>query len=147
MRQLVYVSRAVRTMEMADLQHILDGARHRNAEHNVTGVLFVKDKMFFQYLEGADRDVETIFQIIRRDRRHADLLVLVDESAERRRIFADWKMGFQHLSAVQSSIDPNAIVGENHGFESSLVLATGSSVAADLVRAFWYTNRRAVAPA
>lgn len=98
MIQLVYFSSATQEMTEADLLALLEQARTRNLRQGVTGMLLYAGGNFFQVLEGEKADVEGIYDSIRRDPRHAGL-ILIEESEITERSFPNWTMGFRHLTA------------------------------------------------
>jgi hypothetical protein len=55
---LVYVSVARELMSDEDLKAILEVARRKNAERNITGMLLYRSGYFIQALEGEEADVE-----------------------------------------------------------------------------------------
>jgi hypothetical protein len=75
------------------LRRILAAARHNNREARLTGALTFNENCFAQVIEGPAKELERIFQRIRRDPRHCDVTVL-----ERRetgsRSFPTWSMAY-----------------------------------------------------
>lgn len=104
MRHLLYVSSSVGHMSDADVAQILHHARRNNTRNGVTGMLLFCDDNFLQLLEGEDATVETTFERIKHDTRHADVRVLLNERVSQR-AFKDWSMGFEKL---QKTSDPDA---------------------------------------
>ena len=100
MRRIIYASRALRDFEDQELVDLLLRARAANQEHGVTGMLVYAARSFLQALEGDDQGVEVVWDRIRLDDRHTDLRVLADGPAPTR-LFSDWSMGFEHLSAEE----------------------------------------------
>ena len=90
---LVYTSTASQPLRETALEHLLGQCRTFNAEHGITGMLLHRDGRFIQVLEGAREAVEELAERIRRDRRHHDMTVLLEEPIDQRR-FADWSMGY-----------------------------------------------------
>jgi len=93
MKQLAYISTAVKLMSDEQLLEILKVARKRNAEHDVTGVLLYSEGTFIQALEGDDDAIYEIFDLIECDHRHKNIIKLVDKPLHERN-FPDWSMGF-----------------------------------------------------
>lgn len=93
---LVYVSTAFHLMSNDELLEILRVSRERNAVCSVTGLLLYMSGNFMQVLEGEEADVLPIFQSILNDRRHHDIIVLMQEPIPNRQ-FADWQMAFANL--------------------------------------------------
>ena len=86
---IVYVSKAARPMTQDDLAHILEGARRRNAEEGITGVLLYSDGSFMQYLEGPAAGMLRVYAIIKTHPLHYGLIDLVREPIQSRE-FAEW---------------------------------------------------------
>jgi len=76
-----------------ELIDILKVARSRNAENDVTGVLLYSDGTFIQVLEGGADRVDQVFESISNDKRHKNLIKLVDSNLDKKH-FPDWNMGF-----------------------------------------------------
>ena|ERR1700761_3151777 len=101
MKYLIYLSSAVRLMPEADLLSLLNNARERNKKHHITGLLLYSDGTFIQVLEGAEEDVDLIFSSIEKDKRHKNIIKLIEQPLEKRN-FADWSMGFSSITAALS---------------------------------------------
>lgn len=96
MHQLLYVSGAKPGIGKTDIAEILATARANNARIGVTGVLLHADDTFLQILEGAKADVRNLYQRIALDRRHRNVMLLMEHDASER-AFGSWSMGFQSL--------------------------------------------------
>jgi hypothetical protein len=93
MKNIVYVSTAVKLLNDDQLLNILASSRKNNAERNVTGVLLYSEGTFIQALEGDDHDVDFIFSKIEKDLRHKNMITLINEPISHKS-FSDWLMGF-----------------------------------------------------
>jgi len=102
MQMLSYVSEAqVPDMERDSImQRLMHVAQKRNAELDVTGVLFLRGNTFFQIIEGADDSVQSLFQDIASDPKHKSVCVLVNEPIIERR-FSGWSMACFHDPSYQ----------------------------------------------
>jgi hypothetical protein len=91
--RLVYRSHSRVPAEQRDsaLASIFDVARANNEQLQVTGALLVTDHYFVQTLEGEEGRVRALFDRIRRDERH-DEVVLVAEEGPVERVFGRWAM-------------------------------------------------------
>jgi hypothetical protein len=107
--QLIYASRAVRSMSEQDLISLLQQARDRNRRQRITGMLVYKDSTFPQALEGEAQDVEQIWTAIQADPRH-ESIVLVRSVEITERDFPDWSMGLMNTSPK----DLSSIPGYSH---------------------------------
>jgi hypothetical protein len=93
MKNIVYVSAAVKLLDDDQLFDILSSSRKNNAERDVTGVLLYSEGVFMQVLEGVGDDVDFIFSKIEQDLRHKNMITLIDEPISHKS-FSDWSMGF-----------------------------------------------------
>ncbi|MDO5658101.1 MAG: BLUF domain-containing protein [Paracoccus sp. (in: a-proteobacteria)] len=75
----------------ADCDEIIEIARKRNAELNLTGFLHCEDGMFFQWLEGEAEPLATVRAAIERDPRHSGVKVMMEGLLEARE-FPAWSM-------------------------------------------------------
>jgi hypothetical protein len=99
-RRIIYASRALSDFSDEDLVRLLLRARATNEAYDVTGMLVYAARSFLQAFEGDEEGVEVIWDRIRLDDRHTDLRVLSDGPADSR-LFRDWSMGFEHISAEE----------------------------------------------
>lgn len=97
--QLVYVSRACEKLDTHSLDALLSLARENNSNKNITGMLLYHEGSFIQVLEGAQDDVEALYDSIRRDSRHRNaIVVLRTEVADR--AFDQWSMGYKRTQTL-----------------------------------------------
>ena len=75
----------------AEITQILQTARRKNKEQNVTGALLFDSGYFAQTLEGPRLAIEQIFERIQRDPRHGDVTVLSSQT-DGHRDFPEWSM-------------------------------------------------------
>jgi hypothetical protein len=132
MQRIVYISTATRPLEDGELVDLLLQCRRNNDRDGITGMLLYKDGVFVQALEGPRFAVRACFERIRRDERHQDLSVLVDQ-AIRERTFSDWSMGFRSVTAADLAIHPTlrALTSREHveyylGDSATVVRAIGA---------------------
>lgn len=98
LEHVAYVSEL--TVELSDQQlgELLVRARANNAALNLTGILLLVDRSFFQVLEGPPLAVAAVYEKIAIDRRHHRLLKLIQEPIEHRD-FQDWSMGLVRVTS------------------------------------------------
>ena len=96
MYQLLYISNAVNLMSNEELEALLDKARIKNRELNITGMLVYHEGSFIQILEGEEAIVKDSFESISKDPRHNDIM-LIDEHSIDKRSFESWEMAFHQL--------------------------------------------------
>jgi hypothetical protein len=98
MKCLIYLSTAVNLLTDTELIGLLNTAREKNKKYNITGVLLYSEGTFIQVLEGMPGDVDAVFKSIKDDRRHKNIIQLINEPLAKRN-FPDWSMGFSSLNA------------------------------------------------
>lgn len=94
MKRLVYTSKARRQMSENDINRILSVSRINNSLYGVTGMLLYRDGTFLQVLEGKGADLSETYARIRRDKRHYDCKLLMEEGIVQR-AFQGWEMAYR----------------------------------------------------
>ncbi|MEV8336938.1 BLUF domain-containing protein [Leucobacter sp. NPDC077196] len=105
LRSLVYSSEAITRFYQDDLDRLLLQARAHNESVGITGILLYKNDQFIQFLEGPPDAVGELTERIRRDARHTNVRILIDEFTLERQ-FDDWTMGYQPLKHQSSTVLP-----------------------------------------
>lgn len=82
---LIYRSRLSRTFDPALLAGMVDRARARNVELQLTGILIFDGSHFLQVLEGVPESVDRLYEVICRDPRHDNVVELLRDYAAKRR--------------------------------------------------------------
>lgn len=95
--QLIYFSQGTRQLSEIELKSMLNISRNNNTRQQVTGILVALDNCFLQLLEGDKTTITRLFEKIKTDDRHTDVLTLHKGVVENRN-FPDWSMGFQVTS-------------------------------------------------
>ncbi len=134
--QLVYSSSATQEFWPDDLFRLVETSRRKNALRAVTGMLLFRDGQFLQLLEGPEREVMSVFELVKRDPRHTGVKVLLSEAVPERQ-FPEWTMGFERLDEAWNVPRAWATILEN-GLNSSS-MAENPSRAKDLLLTFRYT--------
>lgn len=100
MYSLVYVSAATSRFTHDDLVELLNQCHVSNARNNITGMLLYNGKgTFIQALEGHQKDIETLFEHIKKDPRHRRVMKL-SATEIKERDFPNWKMGFRNVDSI-----------------------------------------------
>ena len=102
MLQMLYVRGAAPQMRHAEIEDILSASRRNNLRDGVTGMLLWADGVFIQILEGEPDTVRSLYRRIQADDRHRNLMVVLEQAAEKR-LFSQWSMGFKQLDAERSA--------------------------------------------
>lgn len=105
--KIMYISSASPNMSVEDLDKLLDKCRFKNAHFDITGYLLYHNGRFIQLLEGKKISVEYVYNTVKIDSRHNNLIELCAEAIDSR-MFPQWEMGFQHLSEQQIAEVSNA---------------------------------------
>lgn len=94
MRLLAYVSDSNITEEHlidAEIRAIEAVSKIKNVSRGVCGfLLFLEDK-FLQVIEGEDDELEKLMRIIEKDKRHSNIVTLVDRPIKER-LLGEWNM-------------------------------------------------------
>ncbi len=97
--EYIYASEATHDFSDKDLTALLQLAREKNTRQNITGMLLHHEGSFIQVLEGPEEAVQSLFEVISHDDRHANILLLSKRQIEERS-FGDWGMGFACTTCV-----------------------------------------------
>ena len=140
---IVYVSKAARAVTPDDLLQILEGARRRNVQEGITGVLLYADGYFMQYLEGPKAGMHRVYAVIKTHPLHYGLIDLVREPIQTRE-FAEWSMAC-HVVGAGSELP----LTDHYDLLASRLTAAvrTKSEAYLLLSHFWTAGRESVAPA
>ena len=93
LHEIIYVSLAAHDMRDDELTAILDLARQKNQERNISGMLIYHRREFVQMLEGERDQIEALYAKIADDPRHQQVYKLWDGPIEERS-FPEWTMAF-----------------------------------------------------
>lgn len=134
----LYMSSAREPLGDAELNALLNTARHNNKEVGVTGMLLYSDGNFIQYLEGEEADVRTVYARIDRDPRHTGVM-LVSNGPIEMRAFADWSMGLHSIDTERA--DPGGFRLTRESVEQHLSTNTPKLIITMMRRFYEGTNR------
>lgn len=91
LRRLIYISRSLIGADPNGIAAIVSSSIRRNANDDVTGMLWADGRNFAQVIEGDSGAVAQCMGRIRTDLRHADIDVLFDRQVASRQ-FGRWSM-------------------------------------------------------
>lgn len=92
-----------------DLREILSEAQSFNALNSINGVLFYADQYFFQCLEGEREQVLDLFERIKEDQRHQEVIEFgVHPISEQN--FDGWAMKFVRRNSEVSEFFKNLVI-------------------------------------
>lgn len=92
--EIVYSSETPVPLSAEEVRSLLEHARKKNAEWNVTGLLCYDHKQFLQIIEGETDVIMDLFFAIQNDPRHTNVRIL-HEGDITARAFDDWKMAYE----------------------------------------------------
>lgn len=93
---LVYLSSARQGWGKPRLREVLEHSRSKNFSRGVTGLLLHHEGRFLQVLEGEERVVRQLFDVIQSDSRHHGCVSLLEENITARQ-YPQWPMAFREI--------------------------------------------------
>lgn len=79
-----------------DIESMLFQIREKNKRLAITGVLLLIQGKFVQYIEGKSAEIDKVYDSIKHDPRHNELLLLDSGKIEKRQ-FKDWSMAYKKV--------------------------------------------------
>ncbi len=118
--KLVYCSRnrieGTKAEVNAELQKILASSRTNNPRQGITGALLYNAGNFAQVLEGPLESIERTFEMIQRDPRHSEVIVIQSGPSDERH-FPEWSMAFSGCNSSKAM--PTATAAFDAAFANS----------------------------
>ena len=94
--QLIYRSQATPLFRRGDLPRFIRDIAQANKRQGLTGLLMFDGEFFLQIIEGRQRQLEAILQVLRHDPRHESIFMLRLD-AIKERAFPEWGMSLAPL--------------------------------------------------
>ncbi|WP_296618371.1 BLUF domain-containing protein [Marivirga sp.] len=113
---LVYVS--VRKKECTDeeIDKILAACKRNNPKLDITGVLLYSKTHFLQYLEGDYKEISGLYEKIKSDDRHKNV-VLITTGPIKERTFPSWEMGAKEINEDKVAFQTDLTEAEAKTFQ------------------------------
>lgn len=92
-----YMSHQSRVMSDEDINKLLFQIREKNKRLAITGLLLLIQGKFVQYIEGPKSEIKNVYESIKMDPRHNELLLLDSGEIEERQ-FQDWSMAYKKIN-------------------------------------------------
>ena len=92
--QIVYYSEATKVFSEQEVIDLLTKANQYNSSRGITGCLVYANNKFIQLLEGEHDVVVELYEKIKKDPRHKNLLTVIEMSVSQK-LFPNWGMGFK----------------------------------------------------
>lgn len=83
LKTICYLSTSEFDVKEDDIQDIFNSAK-LNSDSSITGILIYNQGNFFQIIEGRELVVDTLFEKIKKDERHKDIIVIANSKVEKR---------------------------------------------------------------
>ncbi|OEK01885.1 hypothetical protein BFP97_10320 [Roseivirga sp. 4D4] len=98
--ELIYRSNAKAGITEEDIQNILNTARGFNEAQNITGCLLFNNNQFLQLLEGEFNILMELYERIKKDDRHTELVLLHMRETDYR-VYPNWTMAYQSVASKE----------------------------------------------
>ncbi|WGK65097.1 BLUF domain-containing protein [Croceiramulus getboli] len=95
-KYLSYVSRQTHALSEEAIENMLQTCRRNNTASGITGILVYINGTFTQYIEGPEEKIDTLFEKIKRDRRHTQVIELFSGHSDER-FYGNWSMAYKSL--------------------------------------------------
>lgn len=100
LHRIIYLSSGQKDLTLLDVNEILKNAKAYNKSKNITGVLLYLDKNFIQVLEGEKEVVINLYEKIKSDNRHKNIIKVIEDTINKRQ-FDEWDMGFSEVNSEE----------------------------------------------
>jgi adenylate cyclase len=97
MIRITYISKLTHPLSIKEIEAIGIISSKNNKHVNITGLLVYFEELFFQVIEGDDKEIDRLFIKIGKDPRHGDILRLKTEYGINERLFPTWSMNMINL--------------------------------------------------
>ncbi len=124
-------------MTTEKIAELLAFARIFNQENAITGCLLFYDQEFVQIIEGPQKIVQGLYDRIKKDSRHTNIIFL-GQYPITQRAFSKWSMGYLDLSQ-------NNATDKTHFVNNFSILSRMISEKSYGTKAFWYIAKQLLA--
>lgn len=93
---ICYLSKQSEELKNSELEYLFQSILKVNEKLNITGALLHNNNFFLQVLEGKKETIQDLFAKIRKDKRHKNILMILDQKIENR-IFENYDATFSIL--------------------------------------------------
>ncbi|WP_313111477.1 BLUF domain-containing protein [Aequorivita sediminis] len=93
---ICYLSKDHQPMKNSELEDLFSQVLEFNNSSNISGILLHNNNFFLQVLEGKKENIQELYATIRKDNRHKDILIVLDQKIENR-IFNNYDARFSIL--------------------------------------------------
>ncbi|WP_111682114.1 BLUF domain-containing protein [Winogradskyella tangerina] len=82
MKAICYISNFAKGLNHSAISELIEFVNLNNTRHKITGLLILKNKHFFQILEGESQKIDALYEKIKEDKRHKGIIKLLDTNIE-----------------------------------------------------------------
>jgi len=93
---ILYIS----TMKINCIKDELALFQQKNKKNNISGLMLYCENNIIQYIEGNKKELYNLYNKIKTDSRHYNIIKVMDEKIIKRN-FVAWDMGFKELSYIE----------------------------------------------
>lgn len=135
MIDLVYYSIANTEITSEVISNIVETARTFNSKNNITGCLLYHKNIFLQLLEGEKEDVNNLFNTIKKDKRHTNITLIIEETISKR-MFTDWSMAFHEIENKETDM--------HQAIKNIIFFSDNKDKESDAIDLFWNMAKQIV---
>ena len=79
LKSICYKSQVKSTLSILEFESLFNATQTNNDKSNITGVLVKSKDIFFQIIEGEVTTIDSLFEKIKKDNRHSDIIELLNK--------------------------------------------------------------------
>ncbi|MDN3724514.1 BLUF domain-containing protein [Aequorivita sp. SDUM287046] len=108
---ICYLSKQAGPLQDSELEALFNFILGKNLTLNITGALLSTNDFFLQILEGKKDTIDEIFSKIRKDKRHRNILTILNQKIENR-IFNTYEANFSILKTKEDIVKLNTYLSK-----------------------------------
>jgi len=110
---ILYVS----TSKINCIKDELELFQQKNRKNNISGLMLYYEGNIIQYIEGNKKELYNLYNKIKIDSRHHNIIKVMDEKIIKRN-FVSWDMGFKELSYIEfKNFSLDKLMSINNNFD------------------------------
>ncbi|MEM9681232.1 MAG: BLUF domain-containing protein [Bacteroidota bacterium] len=96
-----YKSKSDESLYISDLQNLFSSTKLTNDQRNIHGVLALHKGTFFQVIEGEEAVIDTLYEAIKKDTRHSEIIEVLNEPINAP-LFKDFSTGYAIVNNMEA---------------------------------------------
>ena len=131
LKRITYISSFAKDMTDDEIEELASQAAKNNEINDITGILMAKGGLFFQIIEGPEKNIDTLFSDLLKDPRHEKIITLGIQLGDLKRLFPNWHLKEINLDKTTSErLQPlSAIIDAVHA-QSAIIEKLTEALAA-----------------